>query len=74
MNALAVYVFLCAHAGPSGHAWPETESIAASLGVSRRTVQRAVRSLKDTCEIEDHPMGFRVLDEDERNRRRRRRS
>lgn len=66
-NALAVYVFLCTHADLHGRAWPETETIAASLGVSTRTVQRGLRTLRDHVEIETHPQGgIRIIPDAER--------
>lgn len=53
-RAIIVYIYLCDRANVEGQCWPSMRRIAEDLNVSLRTVNRAVKELRDAGFIETH--------------------
>ena len=45
-RAVTVYVYLCDRANKNGECWPSTITISKDLGLSRRTIFRALNNLE----------------------------
>ena len=43
-----VYLYLCRRSGPDGSSWPSVSTIAADTGMSKRSVQQTLRSLRES--------------------------
>lgn len=54
-RAVAVYIYLKSRANKEGVCWPGVRTIAAELNLSRTTVQRALRDLKEGGWISAEP-------------------
>lgn len=55
IHALGVYVVLVRHLNGDDECWPSTATIAKKLGISQRTVVKAIQTLKDEGLIEITP-------------------